>query len=376
MSSGSSAHVGKAALVTPEVDRRRAYFSNFMQRLRPALSLDSRYLAYLFRAQSARDQLQRDSSGSMAIRNLNGRMLGDLVVPIADWQRQQGVADFLDREVGRLDEVAAAKRRMIELLDEKRTALITHTVTKGLNPDAPMKETNIPWLGQIPAHWDVMQLRRFGIEIKTGPFGSQLHSHDYVSDGVPIINATHIVGGRVVPDSAVTADDATTRRLADHRLQQGDIVFGRRGEAARAALVGEREEGWLCGTGSIRLRIADARVDLQFVEHFVGSVAAAQYFETVGVRLTMLNLNEGILRDLVVPCPPIAEQQAIAETLNSQLSTLNAAADSLKRQIELLSEFKSALITAAVAGQLDAATLKGERSLDDAMEELRENDAA
>lgn len=167
-----------------------------------------------------------------------------------------------------MDRLVAKKQELIERLKEKRAVLISRTVTHGLPPAAaktaglpespPLKPSGLDWLGDIPKHWDVRPLFRIAESIQTGPFGSQLHVADYVEGGVPLINPAHIVATRLVPDEFSAVDKSTVIRLGRHRLREGDIVMARRGEIGRCAVVGPKEVGWLCGTGSLVIRLRDS----------------------------------------------------------------------------------------------------------------------
>ena len=246
--------------------------------------------------------------------------VGDCVVPIAPPNEQLAIADFLDRETAKIDRLAGKKRTLIERLKEKRTALISRTVTRGLPPGAAraagldphpkLKPSGIDWLGDVPAGWEVMQLFRIATTMQTGPFGSQLHQTNYIEEGVPLINPSHLVDGSIVSDDKETVTDETAKRLIRHRLMPGDVVFARRGEIGRCAVVGERESGWLCGTGSmvVRLRDCDARY---FVRVF-RSAGFSVLLMMNAVGTTMLNLNPSIVGRMKVPLPPLPEQCAIA----------------------------------------------------------------
>jgi type I restriction enzyme S subunit len=136
------------------------------------------------------------------------------VPPFAEQRR---IADFLDAETAKLDTLVAKRRELIEKLKEKRSALISRTVTRGLppeaaraaglNPNPKLKPSGIEWLGEIPEHWEVVQLFRLTATIQTGPFGSQLHQSDYVDEGVPLINPSHLIDSRIVPDDQETQKD-------------------------------------------------------------------------------------------------------------------------------------------------------------------------
>ena len=118
-----------------------------------------------------------------------------------------------------------------------------------------MKDSGVEWLGQVPEHWIVAQLKLYTKHMQTGPFGSQLHAQDYIVDGVPLINPAHMANGKLVPDPKITVDIETQERLSRHKLVKNDIIFARRGELGRCAIVKEEQEGWLCGTGSLKVKL-------------------------------------------------------------------------------------------------------------------------
>ena len=127
---------------------------------------------------------------------LNLEMLGSIKCPVPPYEEQHAIAAFLDRETARLGALIEKKHRFIELLEEKRQALISHAVTKGLDPDAEMKDSGVEWLGMVPAEWEISRLGLISESLQTGPFGSQLHSSDYIEDGIPVINPS--IGVRLI----------------------------------------------------------------------------------------------------------------------------------------------------------------------------------
>ena len=273
-----------------------------------------------------------------------------LVPPIP---QQLAIADYLDRETARLDALVTTKERVLGLLAEKRRALITRAVTCGLDPNVPVRDSGIPWLGEIPAHWKVVQLKFASTSLQTGPFGSQLHSEDYVTGGTPVVNPSHLAGGRIHADGRVSVDEATADRLAVHRLSLGDVVFARRGEMGRCGVAEVANVGWLCGTGSLRARLRKDSVvpyylALVFAETGISDVLAVQ-----SVGSTMDNLNTEILGGCHVPMPPLEEQHTIVDHVDRETVKLDAIRTATARTIALLKERRAALIAAAVTGQID-----------------------
>ncbi|HUV95474.1 MAG TPA: restriction endonuclease subunit S [Anaerolineae bacterium] len=266
---------------------------------------------------------------------------------------QRAIAAFLDRETARIDALVAKQERLIALLLEKRAALISHAVTRGLDPNVPMKDSGVPWWGEIPANWEIMQIRYMAESLQTGPFGSQLHSSDYSPGSIPVINPSHMQDGHIKPDMDVAVDQATWERLARHELHAGDIVFARRGELGRCALVTQKEQGWLCGTGSLRMRPKVEMVYPPFLVRALSTRGISDWLMLESVGSTMDNLNTQILSRVSLPIPSVEEQRAIADHLDRETTRIDALIARVQEIIERLQEHRTALISAAVTGKVD-----------------------
>lgn len=142
--------------------------------------------------------------------------------------------------------------------------------------------------------WNWLSLGQAAI-LKTGPFGSALHSSDYIRDGVPVINPMHIRDGRLWPTAEMTVDRANADRLSEFRLQAGDVVMGRRGDAGRCAVVPLVAEGWICGTGSLIIRPRQ-EVNPRFLQLILSSSEMVQQITSTSVGTTMVNLNQVALK--------------------------------------------------------------------------------
>ncbi|MDO3378544.1 restriction endonuclease subunit S [Geoalkalibacter halelectricus] len=289
--------------------------------------------------------------------------IGNLPALLPCVEEQSTIAAFLDRETTRIDALIAKKQRLIELLQEKRTALISQAVTKGLDPGVPMKDSGVEWLGEIPAHWEVKRLGWVSESLQTGPFGTQLHASDYVDDGTPIINPANIINGKLVPDHRWTVAGEKYHELARHQLFEGDLIFGRRGEMGRCGLVGKNEEGWLCGTGCLRVRLVKRSVLPRFMHAFLGFRGVSEYLSLVSVGSTMENLNTTILGRLPVLLPPLTEQKSIVDSLTQHSEKLTALQSTIEAAITRLQEYRAALISAAVTGKIDVRSFEEGREV-------------
>jgi len=182
-----------------------------------------------------------------------------------------------------------------------------------------MTEASI--IANQPPTWEVVTLgevcRENGGDIQTGPFGSQLHASDYVGDGIPSVMPVNIGDSRILTKGIcrITKEDA--ERLSRYRLRAGDIVYSRRGDVERLALVREHEDGWLCGTGCLRVRFGEGKVDPLYASYYLGHPSVRQWVVQHAIGATMPNLNTGILSALPFLCPPLPVQHAIADLLGS-----------------------------------------------------------
>jgi type I restriction enzyme, S subunit len=206
---------------------------------------------------------------------------------------------------------------------------------------------NLPF--DIRPGWEAATIGQILMELLTGPFGSSLHQSDYEAGGIPVVNPASIQNEQIVPIERMAVGTATLERLSTFKLREGDIVMGRRGEMGRCAVVTKREAGWLCGTGSLVLRLPKPVFGRYFVL-LIGSPYVREYLGGSAVGATMQNLNQGILRNLVFGLPPLAEQRRIV----AKVDELIALCDRLERQLtdatELRRRLFGALVSEATAG--------------------------
>lgn len=221
-----------------------------------------------------------------------------------------------------------------------------------LPPYPKYTASGLEWVGDIPEHWRVTSIFRQASEIQTGPFGSQLHEKDYVEGGVPVLNPIHIVGKSFEPDESSAVDEVTANRLARHRLRAGDILVARRGEIGRCAVATPIQEGWLCGTGSMILRMPHA--DPRYVARVMSGKDFRRSLELRAVGSTMPNLNPGIVGRMVIPFPPLSEQTLIADFVERSSAKIDLLIAKKRTLIERLKEKRTALISRTVISGLPA----------------------
>jgi len=175
--------------------------------------------------------------------------------------------------------------------------------------------------------------------IQTGPFGSQLHESDYAHEGIPVVMPKDIVQGSISTASIARVPLAHVERLSRHRLQPGDIVYGRRGDIGRQALVRTEQGGWLCGTGCLRISLGKSVVDPMFLHYYLRQESMVRWVANKAVGATLPNLNTGILRSVPILVPPLALQRRLAGIL----SAYDDLVENCQRRIRILEQMARAL---------------------------------
>ena len=324
--------------------------------VRPRQRLENIFAAYVLRAPYFVDTVVSRSVG-VSYPAVNASDIVDIHLVVPPSSEQRAIAAFLDRETARVDALVEKKQRQVELLQEKRTALISCAVTKGLDSNARMKDSGIEWLGEIPAHWNVVRVkaleRNSSSVVQTGPFGAQLHAGDYVDEGVPLILIRNIGNMRINDKNIPRVSLEDAERLSMYRLKKGDIVFSRVGSIGRVAPCTEREDGWLISGQILRLRITNPHLKDRFAAYAFGCSSLLTFVELQSVGSTRESINTDILRNMPLPIPPSIEQHAIAAFLDRETARIDALIERVEASIDLLSEYRTALISAAVIGKID-----------------------
>ncbi|EIK52634.1 type I restriction enzyme EcoKI specificity protein [Stutzerimonas stutzeri TS44] len=278
--------------------------------------------------------------------------LGAIKIATPALAEQQAISAHLDRETARIDALIEKKTRFIELLREKRQALITHTVTKGLDPNVKMKDSGLEWLGEVPEHWAVKRLKFIAV-VQTGiAKGKDNAEKDTVV--VPYLRVANVQDGYLDLDEVATIE-VSTADLPRYLLQPGDVLMNEGGDFDKLGRGhvwhGEIEP---CIHQNHVFAVRPHGVSSEWLNTFTSSAAAQFYFMGRSKQSTNLaSISSSNLMELAVPLPSEEEQRLILDGLHRQASQVNALLAQTERSIELLKERRSALITAAVTGQID-----------------------
>jgi len=245
--------------------------------------------------------------------NRHFTLLKERSVPRPELPEQRKIAGVL----GMVQRAMEQQERLLALTAELKKALLRQLFTHGLRHE-PQKQTE---LGFVPESWNAATLGALACKpdgfLQTGPFGSQLHKHDYLCEGVGVVNPTHLWGNQINHEDVPRVSSETAARLERHRLEAGDILFARRGEIGRHGMVTEKEEGWLCGTGCFLARVRQKHIDNRFLSYFFSTPGSIAWLNSHAAGAIMPNLNNTVLRSMPVFFPKLGIQKEIADCLDS-----------------------------------------------------------
>jgi len=261
---------------------------------------------------------------------------------------QKLIANFLDRETAKIDALIAEQQRLIELLQEKRLVVISHAVTKGLNPNAPMKDSGVEWLGEVPEHWSIKRLKHISPRLTVGIV---VNPSSYISnDGLPFIYGGDIREGIINWQGARRIKAEHSDEQAKTRLVAGDLLMVRVGAPGITAVVPVECEGGNCA--SVML-IRGGNFSSNWLCYALNTRIVRFQVEVVQYGAAQEQFNIGHAVDFSVPVPPREEQEEIALALACQTQAIDSLIAQSEKGISLLEERRSALISAAVTGQID-----------------------
>jgi type I restriction enzyme S subunit len=291
-------------------------------------------------------------SASAAQPGLAVEAIAALRVPIPPLEEQRAIADYLDRETARIDSLIAAKDRVLGLLAEKRRALITHAVTRGLDPTAPLRDSGIPWLGEIPTHWVATRLK-FVAEVRGGiTIGQRYGTTDLVE--LPYLRVANVQDGHLDLTEVATAILPRVE-ASTSMLEAGDVLMNEGGDADKlgrgCVWHGEISP---CLHQNHVFAVRPRKVLSGWLNAWTSTEGAKAFFESRAKQSTNLaSISATNINELPIPLPPPQEQRAVVRQVSADTAKLDAMRTATERTISLLKERRSTLIAAAVTGQLD-----------------------
>jgi len=311
--------------------------------------VSSRFLNYYTLTTEFINQVDSSTYGSKMPR-ASWDFIGLLAVPVPV-DESEAIANFLDHETAKIDRLIAKQQQLIQLLKEKRQAVISHAVTKGLNPNAPMRDSGVEWLGEVPEGWDIRAVSKLSNKITNGYVGP---TRDILfPEGVPYVQATHIKKGSVNFDGAYFVSQSWSAAHSKSILVQGDVLIVQTGAGTGdIGLVSENEVGFNCHA----LIIVQPTPDI-ISGKYLAMVFQSQFGYSVlySIRTGGMHphLNCGEVQCVKLPVPPKVEQSEIINHINQKLLKFDTLIERQLEAIQLMQERRTALISAAVTGKID-----------------------
>ncbi|WP_328184551.1 restriction endonuclease subunit S [Marinobacter sp. OP 3.4] len=346
---GEKTLVGCVVLFTHEF---KSVTSNFVARMRPLEQFNSNFLCYCF------DSLYQGRVNYPAIKQTTGIQNLDSEAYLQErfcfpgLSEQVQIARFLDHETAKIDALIREQEKLIELLQEKRQAVISHAVTKGLDPDVPMKDSGVEWLGEVPAHWEAVRVKHVATFITSGPRGWS----DFITEvsGDVFLQSGDLDGNLGLKlDTAKRVKPPLGAEGMRTELKSGDVVVCITGaNTGRVAVVEDLQRTTFINQHLSLIRTDVSQIDSRYLALCLSSLPGRSYFDVVqyGLKegLSLSNVNEA-----PIALPSVKEQELIVRTLNKLISKFNGLSETTSEKIALLKERRSALISAAVTGKID-----------------------
>lgn len=317
-------------------------------------SVHSKFASYLLRSSYFVERVVANSVG-VSYPAINAADLAGLSIGLPSIDEQRVIADFLDQEIAKTDALIAKKERLIELLQEHRSALIDRAVSEGLDPEVPMKDSGIEWLGKVPQNWKVIRLKHVS-SIQTGvTLGKTYRSSETLEDR-PYLRVANVQGGYLSLDNIY---DVTipVREVSRYELHVGDVLMTEGGDfdkLGRGYVWHGEIRGCLHQNHIFSVRPIKAKLDGTILSMIINSNYGRAYFSATAVRSTNLaSTNVAKIGNVPIPLPPKAEQRHILRYLERQTAKVDRLVATVREAIERLKEARAALISATVTGRID-----------------------
>ena len=292
-------------------------------------------------------ELDSVSTGS-TFEAVSAEQVENVVIFKPSIKEQQNISDFLDHETAKIDTLIEKQQQLIKLLKEKRQAVISHAVTKGLNSEAPMKDSGVEWLGEVPEHWNLSSLKHYWNVLDCKHLTAE-----FVDEGIPLASIREVKSWYVDLKNAKKTTEAYYDLLIDgnRKPNAGDIIYSRNATVGEAALVPSNIKFAMGQDVCLLSKISE--FDSEFLLHQLKSPVIQLQLESLLIGSTFKRINVEEIRNFMICIPPVEEQNQITLHLRDRASRYDNLINKSEEVIELMKERRTALISAAVTGKID-----------------------
>lgn len=347
---GDNDKLGRGAVWLGEIEP--CLHQNHVFSVRPRELNDAVWIAWCTQSADLKAYFVSRAKQSTNLASISATNVKMAPIPLPPASVRTRVSNFLNKKTAAIDSLIVKKERLIELLQEKRQALITQAVTKGLDPNVPMKDSGVEWLGEIPAHWRAARVKHLMSRIVDCPHSTP----EYSADGeYPAIRTADVDRGRLLLEGARRVSLAVyLERVARLVPKRGDVLYSREGERfGMAAVVPAGVD--VCLAQRMMMFRTHANHEPEFVMWLLNSEIVFQQVRQDSVGATAPRINIPTISNAWIAVPPRDEQARIADHVNSALVRIDAILDGVRRHCSVIAEYRQALITEAVTGKLDIA---------------------
>lgn len=315
----------------------------------------NKYHYYYIKSKSFSDSFVRCLQGMIG--GVSVSELSDLKMPVPPFFEQSAIVDYLDKKCSKIDNVVAIQQKRIELLKELKQSIITKTVTKGLDKNAKMKDSGIEWIGEMPEEWKVMRIKYVAKQnessIKIGPFGSAL-TGKIIEDGeCKVYGQWNIIDKDFsVGNNSISRE--TFNELISYKVFPKDILISMMGTVGKCAIIPNEIQDGVMDSHVVKIRLEPKLIDSNYFEYVYDKDNSQIVYEQIQKSKKgsiMDGLNSSLIKDFIIPVPPLEEQTAIAAYLDLKCATIDKQIQKVEKQIELLKEYKQSVITECVTGK-------------------------
>lgn len=315
--------------------------------LRPDDVFKKGFLLYAFSSPRYFENTSLLARGA-TMQRLSRGLLGNIKIPIPPLPEQTIIAHFLDHKTTQIDDAIDKHRQLIELLREHRAALINEAVTKGLNPNAPMKDSGVEWIGEVPAHWELVKLKYLTRKIIDGTH----FTPNYTEKGVPFIRVTDLKNDIIDLSKTKYISKEEHEELSRRcNPEKGDVLLSKNGTIGITKVVDWDYEFSLFVSVCL-IKFTD-RLNPYFFSFLFSSNVVDQQIKESSKTTSVTNLHLDKIRELLSIVPPINEQHQIITYIETETTRIDREIDLAQQEIALLEEYRQSLIAEAVSGKID-----------------------
>ncbi|MDT9341331.1 restriction endonuclease subunit S [Trichodesmium erythraeum 21-75] len=340
------------ALVTENIDNLLCGYH--LSILRPLKSkINGLYLLFIIKSSKVKSQFSRSAQGITRY-GLTYNSIKNVIITLPPLSEQQAIANFLDEKLAQIDEYIAKKQRIIELLKEQKTVIINQAVTKGINPDVPMKYSGVEWLGEIPEHWEVKKLKFIVLKIGSGktPKGG---GNVYSDSGVVFLRSQNIHFDRLRLDDVVYINQLIDSKMASTRVKPNDVLLNITGASlGRCQIIPKNFP-----PANVNQHVCIIRPNRKFIEpSFLFGIMASNAIQAQIFSSENGSSREGLnflqIANFTLGMPPeISEQKEIALFIEKKSEKIERSLTVIEKEIKLTQEYRTTLISETVTGKID-----------------------